>query len=294
VEQPLTVLCPAKVNLYLRVLSRRPDGYHDLDSVLHAIGLFDQLLFRPASELRLTCDAQGVPTGPDNLVLRAAQLLRDRFGIRLGAEILLRKEIPVQAGLGGGSSDAAGALIGLCRLWRIETDDTELWSLAAQLGSDVPFFLVGGAARISGRGENATELPPGHQHHLVIIKPDLGIPTASAYEQLDRVPARKRAPPFFDDLFPGMLSEALATHLHNDFEAVLLPLYPELTQIKQALRNAGCLASLLCGSGSAVFGLAPNKEQAETIASQLSSRWPWVRAATTYPYGALLLQAEGG
>src|SRR3954469_7342886 len=149
------VLAPAKLNLFLEVLGRRPDGYHEVETLMVAVDLFDRLTFResPSGEITLRCDDPGLPTGSENLAVRAAERLRDESGRRLGAHIDLHKSIPAGAGLAGGSSDAAAALAGLDRLWDLKTRPDRLATLASGLGSDVPFFLKAGAAICRGRGE---------------------------------------------------------------------------------------------------------------------------------------------
>src|SRR5262245_53525263 len=174
-------LAPAKVNLFLEVLRRRPDGYHDLATLMVAVGLYDSLSFtaNDTGEIRLGCDDPALPTGPDNLVCRAARLLRDRHGVRAGADILLAKRIPVAAGLAGGSSDAAATLAGLNRLWQLGLDNGELARLGAELGSDVAFFFSGPAAWCTGRGEIVEPVPMARPLDLVLVSPRVGLSTAS-------------------------------------------------------------------------------------------------------------------
>src|SRR4051812_28052544 len=182
----LTLQAPAKVNLTLEVLGRRPDGYHDVCSVVQAISLADELTFAPAANITLRC-SQPELQGPGNLACRAADLLRRATGVRDGAALTLTKRVPVAAGLGGGSSDAAAALRGLNTLWRLRLAEERLADLAAQLGSDVPFFLQpGGCALVEGRGERLTPLPALPTQWLVLVKPPVGISAAAAYGALDR------------------------------------------------------------------------------------------------------------
>ncbi len=190
---------PAKVNLTFEALGRRADGYHEVRTVLHAVSLADEIAFAPADELRLVVEPPGesafssaavAPMGDDNLVLRAARLLRREAGVKAGAAIRLRKRIPVAAGLGGGSSDAAATLRGLRRLWGLDLDADALRALAAQLGSDVPFFVTGGAALAEGRGERLTPLPPA-QGSVVVMAPP---PDGTAVSGEPRVRAANRDP----------------------------------------------------------------------------------------------------
>jgi len=182
----LRLTIPAKVNLYLEVGARRRDGFHDLETVFHTVGLYDTLELRSADALTLQTSGIRVPAGSANLVMRAAAGLRSATGCRKGAAMRLTKRIPTGAGLGGGSADAAAALLGLCRLWHLRIPHVSLLRIAAALGSDVPFFLRGGSAIGSGRGERLKAIPSNLDGGVVIVKPRFGMPTAAAYAALDR------------------------------------------------------------------------------------------------------------
>src|SRR2546423_12641337 len=171
----LTLRAPAKVNLFLEVTARRPDGYHELRTLLVAVSLFDVLAFAHSPTVRLSCTDPTLGTGPENLVVRAADLLRRHTGTKAGADIALTKRIPVQAGLGGGSSDAATALVGLNRLWKLGLGRDDLIGLAAEVGSDVAFFLRPPACWCTGRGEDVTPWPMGGRLHLVLACPPFGL-----------------------------------------------------------------------------------------------------------------------
>ena len=179
----LTVRAPAKVNLFLEVLGRRPDGYHAVETLMLGVSLFDGLEFRddPAGAVRLACTDPALGTGPDNLVVRAADLLRQRTGHPGGAAVRLVKRIPWAAGLAGGSSDAAATLAGLNRLWRLGLTREALAELASELGSDVAFFLSPPAAWCTGRGEIVSPLRPGKRLHLVVVSPATGLSTPEVY-----------------------------------------------------------------------------------------------------------------
>ena len=172
----------AKINLALAVLGRRSDGYHDIETVFQAIDLSDELYFSPSAEISLTCEGLPDVSEKDNIVWKAASLLAARIGERRGVAITLRKTIPSGAGLGGGSGNAAAALAGLRRFWNRDIADTDLFTVAAELGSDVPYFLMGGAALGRGRGEILTALPDFQPAHLVVIFPGTAVSTASAPE----------------------------------------------------------------------------------------------------------------
>ncbi|HEX8853657.1 MAG TPA: 4-(cytidine 5'-diphospho)-2-C-methyl-D-erythritol kinase, partial [Pyrinomonadaceae bacterium] len=177
----------AKINLSLRVLGRREDGYHEIRTLFQTITLHDTLEFEPldAPQLEFTCDAHDIPTDESNLVLRAALALREHFGVTHGARIRLDKRIPAQGGLGGGSSDAAVALVGLAHLWRLQTNGAELASIGARLGADVPFFLRGGTALGTGLGTEIAPLDDVAQRALVVVAPGVGVSTAKAYKALN-------------------------------------------------------------------------------------------------------------
>ena len=169
ISSPLRVRSFAKVNLALSILGRRKDGYHDIQTIFQSVDVFDEIEFRPANRLEL--DSKSLPGIPleDNLVWKAANLLAARFGVKSGAAIALSKKIPMGAGLGGGSSNAAATLLGLCRFWGVEVPDADLSAVAADMGSDVPFFLHGGTAMGTGRGERIQPLPDPPREHLVVI-----------------------------------------------------------------------------------------------------------------------------
>ena len=177
---------PAKINLSFRIKGRRADGFHEIETLMAPISLADRITIERAGddgEIRFSCDDPSLPAGDDNLVVRAAKLFRQRAGITSGITIALEKKIPHGAGLGGGSSDAASILLGLNELFDAGLDQTELLELAAQLGSDVPFFVVRSAAVCRGRGEIVTPISLGTKLHLVLLKPDFGVPTPWAYSK---------------------------------------------------------------------------------------------------------------
>src|SRR5215475_12635806 len=181
--ETVLVWAPAKVNLFLEVLGKRPDGYHEIATLLVAVSLYDTLEFKedPSGAVRLRCDVPELTTGPDNLVLKAAALLRQRTGCARGADVRLTKRVPLAAGLAGGSTDAAAALEGLNRLWRLGLSRDELARLGGELGSDVPFFFHTPVAWCTGRGEIVTPLALGRPLDLVIAKPAVGLSTAEVY-----------------------------------------------------------------------------------------------------------------
>lgn len=282
----MTLAAYAKINLYLRVVGRRPDGYHEIETLFHSIRLADTLSFdaAPAGQLLFECDDPAVPTDESNLVCRAAAALRAAAGGEAGARIRLAKRIPMGAGLGGGSSDAAATLVGLCRLWGLSLDASTLHALAAGLGSDVPFFLRGGAALASGRGELITPLPDAPPLALVLVSPPFEVSTPWAYRAWRSVPDGPSASACREALACGDL-EALAAALRNDLEAGVVATHPELETIRQRLLAAGALGARMTGSGSTLFALARDAAHARRIAAAVSDLPGTVRVTETVPAG---------
>ena len=246
----------AKVNLGLRILGRRPDGYHDLETRFQTIDLCDELELREnLRTLRVRVEGAELPADDGNLVVRAAQRLRAARPGLPGASILLRKRIPIAAGLGGGSSNAAATLMGLSHLWNLRLPEEELRNLAGSLGADVPFFLVGGCARGSGRGDVITPLDDLPDCRLALVLPGFASSTEAAFREWDgrawapdRAPAGQLEAAFRDgDLSGGSL--------HNDFEPLLFERYPVLAGHRDRLLRLGATSAALSGSGPALFGL---------------------------------------
>jgi 4-diphosphocytidyl-2-C-methyl-D-erythritol kinase len=258
---PLLVRCPAKVNLFLEVVRRREDGYHDIDTVMQAVDLWDELRLAPGPELRLECSDPALPTDERNLVVRAALALRKATGCRAGAHLRLAKHIPERAGLGGGSSDAAGTLAGLNRLWGLDLPAEELRQVAAGVGSDVAFFLTGGTARCTGRGERVEPVPTTWRPCLVLVCPDVGVSTPEAYARLSfpLTPVGADATMLSHRAVSGDAA-GVAQALFNRLESPAFDMYPELRDARDRLEATGLFAGVsMSGSGSALFGLCePN------------------------------------
>jgi len=263
----------AKVNLALAVLGRRADGYHEIRTVFQSIDLYDELEIRPCARLEVHCAGLGDVPDRENTVRRAAIALSQAASPTSGAEILLTKRIPVGAGLGGGSSNAAAALLGLRRFWEIGISEMELQSLSASIGSDVPFFLCGGTALGIGRGEEIyplEEIPPAH---LVIVFPGLHISTAAAYQALQLQLTSGEALNRIQN-FCGCIGKdpRCVAGIFNDFETSILPAYPAVKEARDFLLEQGATAAMLSGSGSSVFGFFSDEESALA-----ASRSPLVR-----------------
>ena len=257
-----TIEAFAKVNRSLLVLGRRSDGYHEIDTLFQTIDLSDELAFEEDDRLSLTVAGGDVPADETNLVLRAARALFSHTGAARGARLHLVKRIPSGAGLGGGSADAAATLLGLDALWGLGLTAAELRGIAASVGSDVPFFLVGGRARGTGRGERIEPLPDGPDESLVLLFPPFGLPTPDVYRAL-------AAPPLADPPPPRWAGEAPD---RNDLEAAAERLRPELSALRASLRTAGAVSARLSGSGSTVFGAFRSPEEARRAAAALDGR----------------------
>ena len=262
---------PAKINLALEILGRRPDGFHEIASVIQAVGLYDELRVAPAATLRFTCDRRAL-AGPDNLVMQAAQALQAATGCRRGAALRLCKGIPVAAGLGGGSSDAAVALVALNRHWRLGLSLAELSRIGATLGSDIPFFLAGPTAVVSGRGERVELLPPPPPGWVVLVRPRQPLSTAAVYGALrpDGYSDGRRARRLAAALRQGHVPD-WSTALTNGLAATAARLCPTIGVIRRRLRDAGAGHVQVSGSGPTVFALCASETAARQIAAAVGS-----------------------
>ena len=277
----VTVRVPAKVNVQLAVGAARPDGFHDLANVFLAVGLFDEVTVTPADELRITCegpDAAQVPLDGTNLAARAAVALAERYGRTPAVHIHIAKDIPVAGGMAGGSADGAGALLACDALWGTGASRVELLDICAELGSDVPFSLVGGAALGVGRGEKLTVLETGGDFHWVFAMAERGLSTPAVFREFDRlvavadseVPAPVASPELLDALAKGD-PDALAATVSNDLQPAALSLFPALADALAAGRAAGALTALVSGSGPTTAFLARDAVAARQVAEALSA-----------------------
>jgi 4-diphosphocytidyl-2-C-methyl-D-erythritol kinase len=283
-----TLKAPAKINWSLYVLNKRDDGYHNILSLMHCIGLYDTLTFEHSDTIELITD-MGIPP-QHNLVYKAAQSLQSHAGIKDGARIVLKKEIPSGAGLGGGSSDAACTLIGLNKLWGLGLKDDKLKIIGSRLGSDVPFFfgnMAGNPMAIAEeRGDVLTPLKIDISYTLLLIKPSVSISTAWAYEKLgarDKGQGAKTELTKTMDKFNNtqLIYKALKTgnvsllksNAHNDFEEVVMEKHPIIKDLRGKLLNAGASMAIMSGSGSTVFGLFEDRDKAVNASRQFSSHW---------------------
>ncbi len=275
---------PAKINLGLRILGRRPDGYHELRTVFQTISLADrvEVSCEPAAATRieLRCNRPDLEND-DNLAARAARALLDRLGLTARVGIRLQKNIPAGAGLGGGSSDAAAVLTALGGLARPPLDEAALHEIAADLGSDVPFFLVGGTALGSGRGEEVYPLADRPANPVVVVTPDIAVSTPWAYRQFAQRAAGKLTPAAQRRIINSFRSAIraydaggaanLAGVIANDFEQIVFRQFPQLETIKQQLLDAGARLASMSGSGSALFGIFEFGKEADAAARSFAA-----------------------
>jgi len=263
----LKLLAYAKVNLYLAVFKKRPDGYHDIKSVIQNISIFDEIHLEEAERLEVTSN---LPIRPkENLVTKAAAVMME-LANKKGIKITLRKNIAIAAGLGGGSSDAAAVIHGLNTLWDLKLPEETLIERARGLGSDIPFFIKGGTALIEDTGEKVSPLTNNAKMHFVIAKPGYGVRSHEAYHRFDKEEPPP-APPIegvIKALEKGDV-EAIAKNISNMLEPTVIKGHPQIELLKQAALKAGALSANLCGSGSSIFCLVDSTEQAKEVSRSL-------------------------
>jgi len=277
---------PAKLNLFLEITGKRPDGFHDIETVMMTVGLFDTLVFREVTteSISLRCFAADdlpnspslnvdqIPTDDSNLVVRAAMLLRNHAGNRQGVEVTLHKRIPAEAGLAGGSSDAAATLAALNRLWDLNLPQSELRELAAELGSDIPFFLAESPwAVCRGRGEIIEPLEGINPLWIVIVRPPVGLSTADVYRACRPSEQPRSANQLIEAIQQGRLEE-LEQYLHNSLQTPAEQLCPLLEQVKQSFEAESFVAHQMSGSGTAWFGICRTESEAHEIATRMRSQ----------------------
>ncbi|HEX6124492.1 MAG TPA: 4-(cytidine 5'-diphospho)-2-C-methyl-D-erythritol kinase [Pyrinomonadaceae bacterium] len=271
----------AKINLHLQVIGRRPDGFHDLCTVFQTISLQDDLTIALGEDVRMTCGDDGIPVGEQNLVVRAANELRSEFGIKCGARIHLEKRIPAPGGLGGGSSNAAVVLLGLRKLWRVDAGVEALHPLAERLGSDVPFFLYGGTALGTGRGESVEPISDFTEEFMLVVTPDVAVATRDAFKRLNADPLTKQESKRRLRLCRFDLESADFKHtaFKNDFETTVFAAYPEVERAKVTLLDLGARQAMLSGSGGSVFAVFDKDETRQAALKALDKEVNWRKFA---------------
>ena len=267
----ISLKAPAKINLFLEILGKRDDGYHEIETVMQEIDLVDNLQFEEIQEgVRLKCNDKNIPSDENNLVCKAANLILNECGIKRGVLISLEKNIPVGAGLGGGSSDAAATLKALNLLWKIGLNDAELMEFAAKLGSDIPFFIKGKTALCSGRGEKITPIEVKSEMNYLVIFPHINISTATIYRNL-KIDLTKKIidVSFFLNALKHPKVAGICKLLFNRLEEVVFTTYPDLLDVKKTLDHFDFCGLSVSGSGSAFFGLCRDRQQAKAIKSKI-------------------------
>ena len=272
----ITIEAPAKVNYLLDVIRRRPDGYHDLRMIMQRVNLCDSISIslQPEPGIRVTCDADGVPDGPDNIAWKAADALLKRSGRQTGVQIAITKRIPAAAGLGGGSSDAAAVLTGLNTLLQLDLTDPELMAIGVTLGADVPFFIFRKTALAEGIGEVLTPMPALPQVWVLLVNPGIAVSTAWVYKslQLTNRDGLNKIPTSF-----GGIAD-IASLLSNDLERVTIPAFPVIDGIKRAMMYNGAAGAMMSGSGPTVFGIFAEQDTAEHARQIVTAGTGWFSA----------------
>lgn len=283
---------PAKINLALRILGRRADGYHDIETIFQEISLADHLEFRSGKDWRLTCTDEGLDCGETNLVTRAAHALAQATGHAMLGAVHLVKRIPIGGGLGGGSSNAAVGLLGLCRLWDLEVNRGLLEEIASEVGADCPFFLRGGLAFARGRGEQLEWLPGAVRGTVLLVWPGFAVRTGWAYENAEVSLTKGQRSSILKNCIhsPDPL-RALGHEAPSDLESAVFDRFPELGRIKMELHEAGAEFAALSGSGATLFGIFQNPSRAEQAAQLFRDRYetficsPVARPRSSSPAG---------
>ncbi|HSB70397.1 MAG TPA: 4-(cytidine 5'-diphospho)-2-C-methyl-D-erythritol kinase [Candidatus Methylomirabilis sp.] len=280
----LQIRSPAKINLFLEVVDRRPDGYHEIETVMQLVDLCDEVhLHRMRRGIQVSVAGADLPIGRENLAYQAAALLQERTGLREGVHIHLEKHIPVAGGLGGGSSNAAAVLAGLTRLYGLGETRETLQKLAAQLGSDIPFFLTDGLALATGRGERLATLRPWPPFWVVLANPGVAISTAWAYREASSKLTAWQGRASIQALIANDRIAWPPVWAFNRLEAVVLPQHPEVSALKSLLQEGGGSPVLMSGSGASVFAVVPDGRSAEALATRIRAGGQFAAAVTTLP-----------
>ncbi len=271
----------AKINLSLHVLGKRADGFHELFTVFQTVSLHDDISFTESGRISLSCSNKYIPTNEKNLIVQAAHLLDKRSGGGKGAAMHLKKRIPAPGGLGGGSSNAAVALIGLKRLWNLDISAEDLHSMAAELGSDVPFFLYGGSAIGTGRGTEIQPIRDVQEPHMLIVTPNKRVSTAKAFARINAENLTSEAAESILNVCRSDAESLDLRHsaLRNDIEAAVFAAFPEIERAKEWLIELGAVNALMSGSGASVFAVFDKEETRQTALKALDDEVNWRKFA---------------
>lgn len=267
----------AKINWFLKILGKREDGFHEIRTAFQTISLHDNITFSESDRLILTCSDKSIPTTEENLIVKAAEILIAKYAVKQGAEIHLEKAIPAPGGLGGGSSNAAVALLGLAKLWQLEISFEELLAAAKQLGSDVPFFLYGGTALGTGRGTEISPLPDWEENHILIVTPNVKVSTAAAFSGLNAAYLTNKVP---KSILQICGNKAQSLHFKqnesvNDFEKTVFEIEFEIRRVKEKLLACRSVFALMSGSGASVFAVFDSEKKLETAFETLTGEQNW-------------------
>jgi 4-diphosphocytidyl-2-C-methyl-D-erythritol kinase len=272
----LTLAAPAKINYLLDVTGKRPDGYHDLRMIMQRVNLCDKIILTLTDTpgIQVTCNSKGAPDGPGNIAWKAARALLDRAESDTGVNIEIIKNIPVAAGLGGGSSDAASVLMGMNKLLQLGLTDQLLMEIGCTLGADVPFFIFKKTAIAEGVGDKLTPLPEMPKCWILLVNPGVHVSTAWVYRSLQLTSRGElnKLPKFFESI------EDVVSILSNDLESVTIPAFPVIDDIKNRLMNLGAVGSLMSGSGPTVFGVFKSFDAAESARREVTMGTNWFAA----------------
>ncbi|MGM8366798.1 4-(cytidine 5'-diphospho)-2-C-methyl-D-erythritol kinase [Virgibacillus sp. W0181] len=262
---------PAKINLSLDVLGKRDDGYHEVEMIMTTIDLYDRIELEslPSNEIQVSVATRYVPSDERNLAYKAAKVMKDWLNIKKGVHIKIKKSIPVAAGLGGGSADAAAVLRGLNRLWNLQLSNKALAGIGIEIGSDVPFCVYNKTALVQGRGEKVTPLPRPPACWVVLAKPDIGVSTTKIFQLLDTVDI---VHPQTDNIIQALKFsdfDMLCMYTANVLEQITTELHPEVKEIKQRMVQAGVMGGLMSGSGPTIYGLVKQEKKGQRICNGL-------------------------
>jgi 4-diphosphocytidyl-2-C-methyl-D-erythritol kinase len=279
--QPFTLPSFAKINLCLRVLGKRADGFHELFTVFQTVSLCDEIAFAEGDGVRLTCSDERVPVDESNLIVKAARLLNERAGTGHGASLHLEKRIPSPGGLGGGSSNGAVALIGLSRLWRLDVPAVDMHAMARELGSDVPFFLYGGTAIGTGRGTEIEAVGDVECGPMVIVTPDVHISTRDAFARLNaqNLTSEEVESILIVCRFEAEKLDPANGRLVNDIEPAVFAAHPEVERVRKRLIELGARNALMSGSGASVFAVFDKEETRQATLKALDNEVNWRKFA---------------